>query len=174
MRAATLVVGDQALELVMITSALLPSNRLPEQLLLSFDAAVYCVCATLTAVVAGDIVFGALIVYLAGCTAVASHRHVTARRAACNQGATADGQVCGPPTALDAANAGSQPRTPWAWFPALALLLAALLSMYTPFQHVAPVMAFVAAEAHFILLRVHGDCRGGKHAPTLFVLFCTR
>lgn len=42
--------------------------------------------------------------------------------------------------------------------------------MYTPFQHVAPVMAFVAAEAHFILLRVHGDCRGGKHAPTLFVL----
>ena len=66
MRAATLVVGDQALELVMITSALLPSNRLPEQLLLSFDAAVYCVCATLTAVVAGDNVFGALIVYLAG------------------------------------------------------------------------------------------------------------
>ena len=34
----------------------------------------------------------------------------------------------------------------------------------------APSLALIGAEAHFIVSRVHGDCRGGKAAPTNFAL----
>ena len=58
----------------MILAAMLSSSRLPEQLLLTVDAILYCALAILIAGQAGDNVFGAMVSYLAVCVAVACPR----------------------------------------------------------------------------------------------------
>ena len=50
------------------------------------------------------------------------------------------------------------------------LLVATCVYTSSPESRLAPWLALLGAESHFIVTRVHGDCRGGKCAPTLFVL----
>ena len=148
----------------MVLAALLATNLLPEQLLLCVDALLYCSGAVLVAAFNAD-ACRAAIIYLALCVAVNSPRHINAMRAACNQDATSEGQLRRLPAAVTASEAGSRRRTAWPWLPTAALLVAAAL----PWP-LAPCLALVAAETHFVVARVHGDCRGGKPAITLFVL----
>ena len=149
----------------MVLAALFSSNLLPEQLLLCVDAMLYCSGAVLVVACFGADACRSVIIFLAICVAVNSPRHVNAMRAACNQDATSEGQLRRLPAAVMAAEAGSRKRTAWPWLPTVALLVAAMLP-----SPLAPCLALVAAEAHFIVNRVHGDCRGGKPAITLFVL----
>ena len=157
----------------MFTAALLSSGRVPEQLLLSLDASMYCAFATVVAKFAGDDAFGAVIIYLAFCVAMSTSRHVAAQRAPCNQDASPEGHLCNFPAALRVEDAALTHLAPWVYIPPVALVVVALLSFAAASPTgtiVAPVAALVAAEVHFVRLRVHGDCRGGKPAVTLFVL----
>ena len=145
----------------MIFAATLSHYR-SEQALLCLDAAVYVSLAVLLALRAVDDYAAATRWYLALAVAVNGSRHVAASRAACNQDATSEGHLRRLPAALTAAEIDARPATVLPWLPALVLALAAA-------GDAAP-LALLAAEAHFIVTRVHGDCRGGKCAPTMATL----
>lgn len=162
----------------MVLAAALSSVRLPEALLLCIDGLLYVILATLIAINRGDDVFGAMVSYLAICVVVNASRHIAARGAACNQDATSEGQLRRLPAAIATSEARqSRPRSAWPWIPVAALTTAALAHLITVAKGaesglgaVVRLLALVGAEAHFIVSRVHGDCRGGKPSPTLFVL----
>ena len=156
----------------MIVAAVYSSSRLCEQALLCVDAILYCSLAVLVAQCTGD-ACSAAVIFLAICVAVSSRRHISALRAACNRHATSEGQLSQLPAAVPAAAAEASTPTAWMWLPVAMLLVAAALaaaSAAAPSPLLVPCLALLGAEAHFILARVHGDCRGGKPAVTLFAL----
>ena len=154
----------------MVLAAML-ADRAPETLLLCLDACAYIALAIAIVFHLGDDFVGSTVCYLAICMAVNAPRHITARRAACNQDATSEGQLRRLPAALTTEESVSRRRTLWPWIPVAALLTAAASTVHGSGGGTGgALVALLAAEAHFIVSRVHGDCRGGKPAPTLFVL----
>ena len=152
----------------MILAPLL-AHRAPEALLLSFDAFLYWIAALCISHLQDAA--AAVIVSLAAFVTINSHRHISASRAACNEDATSEGQLRLLPAALTDKDTKARPQTLWPWLPVFALIIAATMSVANgQSSPTGTLIAFVAAEAHFIVSRVHGDCRGGKPAPTLFVL----
>ena len=145
----------------MLCAALLSSARAPEQLLLCVDAALYCGLAVLVALARPDDACGAATMYLAVCVAVSSRRHVAAGRAACNQDATSEGQLRRLPAGVGVEDAAPRPCTIGPWLP-VALLVAAALTVALDKPMLTSTLALLGAESHFIISRVHGDCRGGK------------
>ena len=154
------------------------SHCAPEALLLCADAAAYCILAVLVALTTTDAA-QATIICLTVSVASNAHRHIAARRAGCNQDATSEGQLRRLPAALTAHMARPQPATLWPWLPVLALVVASTIIVLAnnnvlvgalSSAHEHALLALLGAEGHFIISRAHGDCRGGKPAPTLFVL----
>ena len=144
----------------MVLAAFL-AHRYHEPLLLCLDAASYTVLAVAVACASTNFT-SATVTYLAICVTINAPRHIAARRAACNRDATSEGQLRRLPASLAAEESRPEKQTLWPWLPVVALCGAAATSQ--------PLLALLAAESHFIVSRVHGDCRGGKPAPTLFVL----
>lgn len=154
----------------MVAAAWLSSNRAPECLLLLIDALAYCGLAVLVVTMSGVNYVGATITYLAICVFVNCSRHIMALRAVCNQSPTSEGQLTRLPASITAEDTTVEPSL-WPWVPVWMLLFAAGLAQANlQMASLAPLLALIGAEAHFIVCRVHGDCRGGKPAPMLFVL----
>jgi len=62
------------------------------------------------------------------------------------------------------------PVQPIYYLPTCLVILAASLPVLGVRLPSPAPLALLAAEMHFSICRVHGDCRGGKPAPTLFAL----
>ena len=150
-------------------AALFASKRLPEPLLLTLDALLYCGLAVAVAALYSD-ASASTVIYLALCVAANCPRHLAAQRAACNQDATSEGQLRRLPAAIKVEDAAACRRKYGHWLPVALLLIAAALVTAGSATRLSPILALVGAEAHFIVTRVHGDCRGGKPAPMLFAL----
>ena len=151
----------------MILGAVL-SLHAPEYLLLLVDSAIYIVVAVVCVFGIDADACGATIAYLAVCVACSARRHYDASRAACNRNPTSEGQLTRLPAAIRVADVA--PESGAAWLPVAVLNFVAAFSLLHPGGALTPLIALLAAEAHFIGTRVHGDCRGGKPAPTLAAL----
>ena len=134
-----------------------------EPLLLCLDASFYLLLAIICARETDDFCAAAEL-YLATVVCVNAPRHIAARRAACNQHATSEGQLTMLPCAITTEKDAS--KTLWPWLPVGVLCLSTIVID----PAVRSLLAFLGAELHFITCRVHGDCRGGKPAPTLCCL----
>ena len=135
-----------------------------EPLLLCLDASLYLLLAVICAHAVADDFCAAANLYLTVAVCVNAPRHIATRRAACNQNATSEGQLTMLPCAITAEKDAD--KTLWPWLPVVALCLSTMI----PDPAARSLLALLGAELHFITCRVHGDCRGGKPAPTLFCL----
>jgi len=160
---AVLVLDHLAASENMIIAAAF-SHAAPETLCLLLDALIY---SGLTVAVSSCDAARATTLYLAACLLLNAPRHLVAARAACNQFPTAEGQLTRLPAAVTTEATAVAKGSVWQWLPAAVLVGLALIGWDPRFSVVAVLLA---AEAHFIACRVHGDCRGGKPAPTLAVL----
>ena len=160
----------------MILTPFFAGKRLYEPIALCLDAAVYCGLATWCMWIMreapgadGDVVHG-LALYLLLCIAPNAYRHITNARAACNQDTRPYGQVVHCPCLVE--DATPSPASILYWAPLGLISIGNVwLLLFDPAARTGPlILLLLGSWGHFGPTRVHGDHRGGKHVPTLFVL----